>query len=103
MLSETNVPNIDQFSKHTINSGYFCTMITEKDRQFMRYWEQSRDSENTFISKLSRGLPMAIIFASPIILSVIVVRLFFPDWYTKISQTTPGMFASAVVAVFAIT
>jgi hypothetical protein len=77
-------------------------MITEKDRQFMHYWEQCRDKENTFISKLSRGLPMAIIFSLPILLLVIVVRLFFPDWYTKISQTTPGMFISAIIAVTGI-
>jgi hypothetical protein len=101
-LSETNLPDIAQFSKHTIISSYFCDMITEKDRQFMRYWEQSRDSENTFISKVSRGLPMAMIFSLPIILSVIVVRLFFPDWYTKISQTTPGMFIAAIVAVVGV-
>jgi glucan phosphoethanolaminetransferase (alkaline phosphatase superfamily) len=77
-------------------------MITEKDRQFMRYWEQCREKENTFISKLSRGLPMAIIFGLPILLLVIVVRIFFPDWYTKISQTTPGMFISAIIAVTGI-
>jgi hypothetical protein len=101
-LTKTNVPNIAQFSKHTIGSGYFCGMITEKDRQFMQYWEQCRDKENTFISKLSRGLPMAIIFSLPILLLVIVVRIFFPDWYTKISQTTPGMFISAIIAVLGI-
>ena len=77
-------------------------MITEKNRQFMQYWEQCRDKENTFISKVSRGLPMAIIFGLPILLLVIVVRLFFPDWYTKISQTTPGMFISAIIAVIGI-
>jgi hypothetical protein len=77
-------------------------MITERERQFLRYWEQSRDRENTFLSKLIRGLPMALIFSLPILLSVIVIRLFFPDWYTKISQTTPGMFISAIVAVFCL-
>jgi hypothetical protein len=77
-------------------------MITAKEREFMHYWEQCREKENTFLSKLARGLPMAIIFGMPVILSVIVVKLFFPDWYTKISATTPGMFISAMVAVVGI-
>src|SRR5258708_8350650 len=74
-------------------------MITEKEKQFLRYWEQNRESESTFASKLVKGLPMAIMFGLPIILSVIVVRLFFPEWYTKLSQTTPGMMITALIAV----
>lgn len=77
-------------------------MITERDKQFMRYWEQNREKESTFLTKLLKGLPMAIMFGLPIILSVIVVTLFFPEWYTKISQTTPGMLITAMIAVFLI-
>jgi len=77
-------------------------MISEKERQFMRYWEQNRARENKAAHKLLRGLPMALIFGLPVILSVIVVRLFFPEWYTKISQTTPGMFISAIIAVICV-
>jgi len=51
---------------------------------------------------LLKGLPMAIMFGLPIILSLIVVRLFFPEWYTKISQTTPGMIITALIAVIGI-
>jgi hypothetical protein len=77
-------------------------MISEKEKEFLRYWEQNRDSENNFGHKLLKGLPMAMVFGLPIILSVIVVRLYFPDWYTKISQTTPGMFLTAIIAVIGI-
>lgn len=42
---------------------------------------------------------MASVFGLPIILSVIVVYLFFPEWYTKISKTTSGTFMAMVVAV----
>ncbi len=42
---------------------------------------------------------MAIIFGLPIILSVLVVYLFFPEWYMKISNTTSGTFVVIVVAV----
>lgn len=74
-------------------------MITEKDIQFLRYWERVKESENTFMSKISRGLPMAFIFAFPIILSVVAVRLFAPDWYMKISGTTPGAFVTVIIAM----
>ena len=74
-------------------------MISEKDIQFLRYWERVRESESTFISKLSRGLPMALLFALPIILSVVVVRLFAPDWYMKMSGTSPGAFITVIIAM----
>src|ERR1700677_1176068 len=77
-------------------------MITEKEKQFLRYWEANKENEDKFLNKILGGLPMAIMFGSPVILSVVVVRLFFPDWYMKISQTTPGMFISAIIAVVCI-
>ncbi len=73
-------------------------MITEKESRFLQYWEQNRENEKTFVSKLTRGLPMAIIFALPIILSVIVVKLFFPDWNSKMSEISPGLVVTAFVA-----
>jgi len=77
-------------------------MITEKEKQFLRYWEANKEIEDRFINKILGGLPMAILFGLPVILSVVVVRIFFPDWYMKISQTTPGMFISAIIAVVCI-
>ncbi len=77
-------------------------MISEKEKEFLRYWEQNRESENNFGQKLLKGLPKGMIFGLPIILSVIVVRIYFPEWYTKISQTTPGMFLTAIIAVVGI-
>lgn len=74
-------------------------MISEKDILFLRYWENVRDRENTFFSKISRGLPMAFLFGFPIILSVVSVRLFVPDWYMKISQTSPGTFITIIIAM----
>jgi hypothetical protein len=74
-------------------------MLNEKDIQFLHYWEQVRERESTFISKLTRGLPMAFLFGLPIILSIVVVRLFLPEWYTKISKTSPGTFMTVVIAM----
>jgi amino acid permease len=77
-------------------------MISEKDMEFMAYWERVRESENTFASKIGRGLPMAVLFGLPIILSVIVVRIFAPDWYMKMSATSPGAFITIIIAMMII-
>ncbi|MEP6711621.1 MAG: hypothetical protein ABJA37_04350 [Ferruginibacter sp.] len=74
-------------------------MLSDKELSFIEYWEQNREPQRGFISKLTRGLPMAIIFGLPIILSVAVVYFFFPDWYTKISNTTSGTLVTLVIAV----
>ena len=74
-------------------------MLTEKDKQFLAYWEKNREQQGQFMSKLLGGLPMAMIFGLPIILSLMVVRLFFPDWYTKISNASNGSFVTVLVAI----
>lgn len=77
-------------------------MISEKEIQFLRYWERNKERENTFLSKLTSGFPMALLFGLPIILSVVVVRLFIPDWYMKLSQTSPGTFFTAIIAMLGV-
>ncbi|HRD58615.1 MAG TPA: hypothetical protein PK504_11220 [Ferruginibacter sp.] len=74
-------------------------MITEKERLFIRYWEHEREIQSRFSSKFINGLPMAIVFGLPIILFVLVVYLWFPDWYAKISGSSAGSFMMAVIAV----
>jgi len=77
-------------------------MITEKETAFLRYWERNSEIENTFVSKLMRGLPMAILFGLPIILFVVVVKLFFPEWYMKIAGSSAGAFVTAVIAMIIV-
>ncbi len=75
-------------------------MLSPKDQSFVEYWKNNRDRESSFARKLIGGLPMATMFGLPIILLVMVVYLFFPEWYTKISKTSSGTFMAMVVAVF---
>ncbi|UEG48755.1 hypothetical protein LK994_08905 [Ferruginibacter lapsinanis] len=77
-------------------------MISDKEKQFLQYWEANREAESTVVSKLLRGFPMAAMFGLPIILLVVVIKLFFPDWYMKISQTSPGMFITAIIAMILV-
>ena len=74
-------------------------MLSEKEHEFLEYWEQNREAQGEFMSKLLRGLPMAILFGLPILLSVLAVYLFSPEWYTKISKTSPGTFITVIIAM----
>ena len=75
-------------------------MLSEKDQEFIIHWEKVRMKESSALRKLMSGLPMAIIFSLPILLLVLVVYIFFPEWYTKISSTSQGTFTTIVIAVF---
>lgn len=77
-------------------------MLSDQEIKFLSYWEQNRDRENTFSRKLIGGLPMALIFSLPIVLSIVVVRLFLPEWYTKISKTSSGTFITIIFAMIIV-
>jgi uncharacterized membrane protein YqjE len=74
-------------------------MLSAKEKAFVEYWEKVRESEKSFGRKLIAGLPMAMVFGLPIILFVLVIYLFFPEWYTRISQTTSGTLLAMIIAV----
>ncbi len=57
-------------------------MLSEKDKAFIRRWEAVRDKESSFRFKLLSGLPMAFLFALPVLLFFIVVKIFFPSWFS---------------------
>ncbi len=80
--------------------NYFRIMLSDEELKFLVYWEQHRDEHSGFISKLLRGLPMAMLFGIPILLFVVVVYLFFPEWYTKISMAISGTVPIIIIAVF---
>ena len=75
-------------------------MLSERETQFIQYWEQVREKQNSFLSKMLGGLPMALIFALPILLFLAVVNIFFPEWYTKVSDVSQGSLVMVVIAVF---
>jgi MFS superfamily sulfate permease-like transporter len=74
-------------------------MLSEKDKEFMAYWEREKESRNSFSAKLTGGIPMAALFSVPILLFITAVYLFFPEWYTKISSRLPGSIFIIVLAV----
>ncbi|MBP9099623.1 MAG: hypothetical protein KBF74_12465 [Ferruginibacter sp.] len=74
-------------------------MLTKKESDFLIHWEKVREQESGFLSKVSRGLPMAMLFGLPIILSLIAVYILSPDWYTKVSKSASGVFETLILAV----
>ena len=78
-------------------------MLSEKDRKFLLRWEKERESQNTVLSKIAGGLPMAMLFSLPILMFIFVVYIFFPEWYTKISATSQGTFITIIIAVLLCT
>ena len=74
-------------------------MLSQKEIDFMKHWEMVREKESHFMSKLARGLPMAMIFGLPIILSLAAVYFLSPEWYTKISQSVSGTLNTLIIAV----
>ena len=74
-------------------------MYLQKEIDFMNHWEIVREKESRFMSKLVRGLPVALIFGLPIILSLIAVYILSPEWYTKISNAASGVLGTLIIAV----
>lgn len=77
-------------------------MLNDKEKYFLSYWEKVRESESKPLSKLLRGLPMAIIFCAPIFLSPILVYYFSPDWYTKVSAALSVSVSTMLIALFVL-
>lgn len=74
-------------------------MLSEKDKEFIIYWEKERERLNSVTAKLLAGLPMATLFCVPILLFITAVYLFLPEWYTKVSGRITGSMTTIVIAL----
>ena len=74
-------------------------MLSEKDKEFIAYWEKERELQNGFMAKLVAGLPMAVLFCIPFLLFITAVYLFLPEWYTRVSNRMAGSMATIIIAV----
>lgn len=75
-------------------------MLSKEQSGFVQYWQANRQRYSSFSSKITRGLPFAIVFFVPILLFVGVVYMFFPEWYAKVSDTSASSLLVACIAVF---
>jgi ABC-type maltose transport system permease subunit len=91
-------PLIDSMTK--TESSYFCKMITDQEQLFINYWEANRDKQKKIFYQLAWGLPIGLVFALPVLLSVL-----FHDWYKNMvfisgSQVTFILITVLGIAVF---
>lgn len=75
-------------------------MITDEEKLFVNYWEKNSGKEKKLFHMLAFGLPIGLVFALPILLSVL-----FHDWYKNMvyvsdSEVTIIMIAVMAIAVF---
>lgn len=75
-------------------------MLAEKEKAFLDYWEKERKRKVSFLENVLNGLPMAAMFSAPVLLLVLAVYLFFPEWYTRISNSLSGAFLTVLIAIF---
>ena len=75
-------------------------MLAEKEETFLRHWEKERVKRVSILNRILSGLPMAALFSIPVLLLVFAVYLFFPVWYTRISNSLSSTFMPVVIAVF---
>ncbi len=74
-------------------------MLSEKEENFIIYWESVRVEYSNWKSKIIRGLPMAIVFTLPVLFSVSAVYFFSPEWYTKIAESVNGSIFAILIAL----
>lgn len=75
-------------------------MVSEQEKKFILYWEAQRIRQKTFLAKIIRGLPMAMLFSFPILLFVFAVNIFFPEWSTRISNMSFGTMGAIMTGIF---
>jgi len=75
-------------------------MVTEQEKLFIEYWDKNRNRQKRSFRQLLIGLPLGLVFAFPILISVI-----FHDWYKRMmfisgSQITVVLIGVLGIAVF---
>lgn len=84
-----------------VRPAYICNMaFSQRELEFMQWWEQVRDREKKTFRQLIIGLPLGLVFAIPIVLSFFSSRF----WYKRAEMVGNSQFNPAVliIAVFAI-
>lgn len=77
-------------------------MLTEKEKQFLAYWEANRVKEKKMIRQLLIGIPVGILFAIPILILLLSGKL----WYKRAdavanTQLNPVVLLIAVALIIA--
>ena len=72
-------------------------MVTDQEKLFIKYWEDNRDKQKKVFFQLLIGLPIGLVFAFPVILSVI-----FHDWYKQMTFISDSQITVILITVLGI-
>jgi len=72
-------------------------MVTEQEQLFIDYWESNRDKQKKVLYQLAWGLPLGLVFALPVLLSVL-----FHDWYKTMVFISPSQITVILITVLGI-
>lgn len=70
-------------------------MLTQHDKDFIRYWEVQRTRKKSFLRKLSIGLPLAVV----ITISILVNML--SGWYSRADMVVRSNSSLIIVVLIA--
>lgn len=68
---------------------------TSDELKFMEYWEANRQRERRFLYQLALGLPLGILFGTPIIVNFLLGRF----WYKRADAVGLGQFNPIVLII----
>lgn len=72
-------------------------MLTQKEKEFVDYWETHRENQGRFVYQLLAGLPLGLCFGLPIL-----VALIFRGWYKWMPYLHPEDLIVVTIAVFLV-
>ncbi len=72
-------------------------MITDQEKLFIKYWAKNRDKQKRSFYQLAIGLPVGLVFAFPILLSVL-----FHDWYKRMSFISNAQITVIMIGILGI-
>ena len=75
----------------------FADMLTENEKQFLKYWEENRLREKNWKYQLLTGLPLGLLFALPILLLLMSAKL----WYAR-AEMQANTIVNPVVLIIAV-
>lgn len=72
-------------------------MLTENEKQFVKYWEENRQKEKSWKYQLLTGLPRGLLFSTPVLVLVITARF----WYKRADMVANAM-TSPIILIIAV-
>ena len=74
-------------------------MLSEREKQFIEYWEANRDKEKKTNRQLLIGLPIGLLFTIPILLSVFSAKFWYKRADMEANSTSPTVLLVAVLVI----